>query len=50
MGETGIGKTALINLLSTLMDCNLFILNIHSGKLNFKNISRKNRKGGGGGV
>jgi len=31
MGETGIGKTALIELLSNIMSCKLKILNIHAG-------------------
>lgn len=31
MGETGIGKTSLIQLLSNIMDANLKILNIHAG-------------------
>ena len=31
MGETGIGKTALIEFLSLLMNTDIFTLNVHSG-------------------
>lgn len=31
MGEAGTGKTALIELLSALMDANFFTMNIHAG-------------------
>ena len=31
MGETGIGKTAIVELLSILMDINFEKLNIHAG-------------------
>ena len=31
MGETGIGKTSLIRLLSTIMDNRLYIMNVHAG-------------------
>ena len=31
MGETGIGKTALIELLQKIMKCTLKILNVHGG-------------------
>ena len=31
MGETGIGKTALVDLLSEIMDCQFFKMNVHAG-------------------
>ncbi len=31
MGETGIGKTALIQLLSNIMSCKIKIMNVHAG-------------------
>ena len=31
MGETGIGKTALVDLLAEIMDCGFHKLNIHAG-------------------
>ena len=31
MGETGIGKTALVKLLSSIMDMEFYTLNIHAG-------------------
>jgi MoxR-like ATPase len=31
MGETGIGKTAIIKYLAMVMFCNLFTLNVHAG-------------------
>ena len=31
MGETGIGKTALVELLSSIMNYKFYTLNIHAG-------------------
>jgi midasin (ATPase involved in ribosome maturation) len=31
MGETGVGKTSLINFLSVVIDAEMLVLNVHAG-------------------